>query len=245
MVEGVTMRATRTRFSAFDEPELLGPLPTATVSQLPAAAGVDAVVARIDKELQAPRPWRKLSAMLNTWTHSARDSASTVSWDRAGTATTISMPTWEPIDAAIKPLTLREPVRIETPAPTTAHLDSSIADIQSWLGIGLDETSQVVGISRGTVYAWRQRGSSPRPRTVAAIMRVHGLVASAVKSVGVEQAREWFHAGNPSPLTELAESRGDIAHLRALSTRVRRELLRVSPPPPNLLLAATSQDVVR
>jgi len=232
MAQGLTMQTTRTLFSTFHEPELLGPLLISTALPVPAVDDADALIDRIDRELHASSLWPQPNAQMNSWTHSAWAPAQTLNGERAGTATTIPVEPIRLISQAI------------TPAPTT-HLDSSLAEIQSWLGIGLEAACHAAGISRGTVYAWRQRGSSPRPGTVAAIMRIHGLAAAAVKAVGVESAREWFHAGSPSPLTEMANSKGDTARLGALSTRVRRELLRVSVPPPNPLLAATSDDVVR
>jgi hypothetical protein len=242
------MQATRTQFSAFPEPDLLGPLPTATALNAPAVGATDALIDRIDEELQAPGSWRQLSAKLHAWTHSALNPVHAFTWDRVGTVTTIYMLNREAVGVPLMVLSSSVPIDVvpatTRPAPTI-HLDTSLADIQAWLGIGLDDTCRAAGISRGTVYAWRQRGSSPRPGTVAAIMRIHGLVASAVKAVGVEQTREWFHTGSPSPLAEMTESKGGTAQLRSLSTRVRRELLRVPVPPPNPLLAATSDDVIR
>jgi hypothetical protein len=76
-------------------------------------------------------------------------------------------------------------------------------------------------------------------------MRVHGLVAAAVSAVGVERAREWFHAGDPPPLSEMVDAQGNADRLQAISTRLRRELLRVPVPPPNPLVAATVDDIVR
>jgi hypothetical protein len=240
--------AIRTQFSTFPEPELLGPLPTATALHTSAADDTDALIARIDKELQAGNSWWQLSAKLHAWTHTALTSAHAPTWEPVGTVTTIYVPNWEAVGAPFRVFWSSGRIDVDQPAitPTPAtHLDSSLAEIQSWLGIGLDAASRAAGISRGTVYAWRQRGSSPRPGTVAAIMRIHGLVASAVKAVGVEQAREWFHTGSPSPVAEMTEAKGDSARLRALSTRLRRELFRVPVPPPNPLLAATADDVIR
>lgn len=242
------MQTTRTRFSAFHEPDLLGQLPTATTLPVSAIADTEALIDRIDEELQVPSPWLQPNATVHGWTQSAWDPAHTLTWGRVRTVTTIYVPNWEAVGGPMRVLWSSEPIHVIPPAITHAqatHLDSNLAEIQSWLGIGLNTASRAAGVSRGTVYAWRQRGSSPRPGTVAAIMRIHGLVASAVKAVGVEQAREWFHTGSPSPLAAIVEAKGDTARLRALSTRMRRELFRSPVPPPNPLLAATSDDVVR
>jgi len=123
------------------------------------------------------------------------------------------------------------------------YLDRCLNDLQEWLGIGLVAAAQATGINRGTVYAWRERASAPRPATVGAVLRVHGLVASAVRAVGPSGARAWFHAGHPSPLDELVTARGDPIALASLSRRLRRSLTAPSVPPPNLLLAATPDDL--
>ena len=244
------MQATETRFTAFDEPELLGPIAT-TRAATPAARSVadtDAVIDRIDRELHSPSPWVLGPESLLAWTHTAFDLGQRITWEPIGTVTTIYVSNWESVGGPFKVLWSGDPIQVELLAvdrEQTDHLDSSLADIQAWLGIGLGPAAHAAGISRGTVYAWRQRGSSPRPATIGAIMRVHGLVASAVKAVGVEAAREWFHAGAPSPLSEMVNAQGDATRLRILSTRLRRDLFRVPVPPPNPLLAATSDDIVR
>ena len=133
------------------------------------------------------------------------------------------------------------PLSVE--AGPTAHLDSSLADIQEWLGIGLQQTADAAGISRGTIYAWRDRASSPRAGTVHSILRLHGLVASAVRSVGVVAARSWFHTGDPSPLQQLLDARGDDEVIRHVSRRLRRELTARPLPPVNPWLAANQPDL--
>ena len=125
--------------------------------------------------------------------------------------------------------------------PST-QLDNNLADIQSWLGIGLQQTTDAVGISRGTVYAWRDRESTPRPATVHAVLRIHGLVASAVAAVGQEAARAWFHHGDPAPLEQIVEARGDNKKIQQVSKQLRRELTAPPPPAVNSALAANFVD---
>ncbi len=128
------------------------------------------------------------------------------------------------------------------PRLSAAYLDRCLNEIQGWLGIGLLAAAQTAGINRGTVYAWRERGTAPRPGTVGAILRVHGLVASAIADVGVDRTRAWFYAGDPSPLDELLTARGQAAALSLLGRRLRRSLTRLVVPPPNPLLAVTVDD---
>lgn len=124
------------------------------------------------------------------------------------------------------------------------YLESSLSDIQTWLGIGLQQATEAAGISRGTVYAWRDRGSSkPRPATVQGVLRLHGLVASAVRAAGRDGARQWFHSGEPSPLTQLVQGHGDAEVTRQVSKQLRRELTMTTPPPPNSWLAANRVDL--
>ncbi|MDT5046289.1 MAG: hypothetical protein QOG75_2142 [Mycobacterium sp.] len=125
---------------------------------------------------------------------------------------------------------------------SAGHLESSLTDVQAWLGIGLQQAAEAAGISRGTVYAWRDRESVPRPSTVHNILRLHGLVASAVRTVGKDPAQRWFHTGDPSPLEQLLQGRGDDEVMRQVSKRIRRELTTRKLPSSNPWLAANLAD---
>lgn len=234
------MQTTATKFTAFAEPNPLGDYVTMTAPTL--GTGVDAVLDRIDYAL-AIDAWLGVSVRGSGWTHIE-------ALTRLGGASTRAMyPTRAlhsylpkpPLSAA--PETLK--VVVSEPSSPTMQLEASLADLQKWLGIGLDAASAAAGISRGTVYAWRDRQSNPRPATVGAILRIHALIAAAVRSVGEEQARAWFHAGAPSPLADLRDARGDASKLRQISTRLRRELIATKTSPPNRLLAATIDDLER
>ncbi len=151
---------------------------------------------------------------------------------------------WTLLDRDFNPLQL--PATVRAPAVRSSratHLDRCLQDLQTWLAVGLSTAAEAAGINRGTVYAWRDRGSDPRPGTAGAILRIHGLVASAVAVVGTEAARTWFHGGEPSPLDELIASRGNDVALTALSRRLRRALTAPPVPTPNPLLAATVDDL--
>ena len=123
-----------------------------------------------------------------------------------------------------------------------AHLLRCLKDVQAWLGLGLGDVCQAAGINRATVYAWRDRDSDPRPGTVGSVLRLHGLVASAVAGAGEEQTRAWFHTGEPSPIERLIAGHGDQTTLAAVGRELRRTLTRPTPPPPNPLLAVTIDD---
>ncbi|NMN93897.1 hypothetical protein [Antrihabitans stalactiti] len=124
-----------------------------------------------------------------------------------------------------------------------AHLQTSLADIQRWLGIGLQQATDAAGISRGTVYAWRDRDSTPRPATVhGPVLRLHGLISSAVEAVGRDGARAWFHQGEPSPLDQLVDARGDTEKVRLVAARLRRALTAPPLPPVDDMLAANFAD---
>lgn len=124
----------------------------------------------------------------------------------------------------------------------TAHLDKSLDDLQRWLGTGLSEVCAAAGLNRTTVYAWRRRASSPRPGTVSSILRLHGLVSSAVASAGETSAKQWFHNGQPSPLERLTTATGDSAAMTAVGRDLRRALTAPPLPPPNPLLNVTLDD---
>lgn len=123
-----------------------------------------------------------------------------------------------------------------------AHLDRCLEDLDRWLGTGLAGVCDAAGFNRATVYAWRKRGSNPRPGTVNSVLRLHGLVASAVTAAGEARAKEWFHDGTPSPLERLSSAGGDPAALTAVGRDLRRALTGPPLPPPNPLLAVTLDD---
>lgn len=156
------------------------------------------------------------------------------------------------LQAEVEPLELRPrsavpPPDVETvgsswPSARTAHLDRCLAELQRWLGASLADVCAAAGLNRGTVYAWRGRGSQPRPGTVAGVLRLHGLVSSAVHAAGEDGATQWFHAGTPSPLERLARSNGDASVTAGVSRELRRAITGPVLPPPNPLLAVTVDD---
>lgn len=260
---------TVTRIHTVPVPELLPNLPMLTTTSNGVSGNVQATVERIDQAL-VENASQGASAFVSAWTHTQFDFASLIAKDFIATAIPALTADWAKIARALTVLPkieipqLASLLAIQVPLlpalsasdllelaadagnPTndkTGHLDASLGEIQGWLGIGLDSAADAAGIARGTVYAWRKRGSSPRPATVGAVMRVHGLVSAAVTAAGAERAREWFHAGQPSPLSEMIEAKADPARLRAISARLRRELLRVAVPPPERGMGATIADI--
>lgn len=148
----------------------------------------------------------------------------------------LTLPTPPPADLAGS---LRERLAL---APQSKHLDRCFEGIKHVLGASLAEATAAAGIDRGTVYAWRRRGSTPRPGTVGAVLRLHGLVASAASAVGEDTARAWFHSGDPSPLDMLIAARGDARTVNAVARALRRDLTGPAVPRPNPRLAATVGD---
>lgn len=259
------MQTTTTRFGTFAEPELLGAYTVMTAPTL--TDRTDDLVERIDDVLglETELRYRDTPAwtQTRTWTRSKRrqvsishmmsqfitnafaDSspADDADWVRTIPAVTVPAAPIRSADYAqlAPPLT---PDEVQTSRPRV-QLDSSLEDVQRWLGIGLEAATDAAGIARSTVYAWRARSSVPRPATVSAVLRVHGLVASAVKAVGESRARAWFHAGDPSPLAELVSAKGDATKISKVSARLRRELVAVPLPPPDSRLAVTIDDLNR
>jgi hypothetical protein len=134
------------------------------------------------------------------------------------------------------------PVSERSQPRRAAHLLRCLKDVQGWLGLSLGDACRAAGINRATVYAWRDRDSDPRPGTVGSVLRLHGLVASAVAGAGEEQVRAWFHTGDPSPISRLIAAHGDQTTLATVGRELRRSLTGPTPPPPNPLLAATVDD---
>ncbi|SEP54097.1 hypothetical protein [Amycolatopsis saalfeldensis] len=225
-----------TRITTFDEPEPLGAYTTATDARLGTAC--DDLLAQIDRMLAPEEDTRFEATRISSYPIAHEPLFGTLVHDTPA----VFLAGWSDPDASWL-LGHRPAVqRPDEAGEATAQLDTSMREIQSWLGIGLALVVRAVGISRGTVYAWRERNSTPRPATVAAVLRVHGLVSAAVRSVGVDVTRAWFHAGEPSPLDDMVAAQGDLVLLRKVSSRVRRELLKVPLPQPNPLLSVTVND---
>lgn len=155
---------------------------------------------------------------------------------RSYDVSSLTVPTPVP---AVLAAALREHMTL---TPQSEHLDRCFEQIKHVLGASLAEATAAAGIDRGTVYAWRKRGSTPRPGTVGAVLRLNGLVASAASAVGEDAARAWFRSGHPSPLDMLIEARGDAAAVNTVARALRRDLTGPAVPPPNLRLAATVGD---
>lgn len=235
------MYAMKTRFGFYDEPELLSTNRISTAPELDQRFQL--AIDQIDDVLVDTNPWRPVVRL-------ARHVQHTTLTNWLESVVEPHRPVWAP-GAIEEFLAHRRDVNTahsaevaEKSSQGAQRLDANLNDIQRWLGVGLDKAAALAGISRGTVYAWRARGSSPRPGTTAAVMRVHGLIAAAVKAVGDEPARSWFYTGQHPPLDEVLRAAGDPVRLGAVSARLRRELLRIPVPPPNWALAATVDDIV-
>jgi hypothetical protein len=122
------------------------------------------------------------------------------------------------------------------------YLYRCISEVTSWLGVTLVDLAPALGIGRATVYAWRSRGSSPRPKTVRAVLRVHSMVDIAVRANGVDATRAWFHAGSPSPLDQILKAGGDTLRLSALAREVQSVFAPLPAYRPDPNLAARRRD---
>lgn len=216
---------TRTRLVFSTEPDPLAVVKIRTVSWL--FPPVDLVLARIDKVLDAHDTPATVDLLKDARRHRTR---------LQHEAEPLAVPALRPAQRAATASAVRE----ETGA--AAHLDRCLDDLEHWLGTGLRGVCAAAGFDRGTVYAWRKRRSNPRPGTVSSVLRLHGLVASAVTVAGEARAKEWFHDGSPSPLERLTASDGDPAAITAVGRDLRRALTAPPLPPPNPLLAVTLDD---
>jgi hypothetical protein len=210
----------RTRFSKFSEPNPLARVPDRTISTLDESSEL---LRQIDSELSAAADAPHNPVV------TAEQRQTQLRYER------------NPFDLPM-PRRLFELVDSGSTSSRVMQLEACLEDLREWFGIGLDGVTRAVGISRGTVYAWRRRASDPRPATVSAVLRLHALVQSAVAAVGEERTRAFFHAGDPSPIQGLLASGGDPTALSLVSREVRRRLIGPPLPPPEPLMKATVDD---
>lgn len=178
-----------------------------------------------------------LLAPANSW----RPVAPWTAFDSLGLARTRVRDESTPVECALAVnARVVEEAREATEQP---QLELCLLDIQRWLGIGLQDAAAAAGINRGTIYAWRRRQSTPRPATVAAVLKLHGLVSLVVSKLGEEDARGWFHSGDPSPLNRLTEATGDRTVFRKVSNEARRQFASATLPEPNHAAAASLEDL--
>jgi hypothetical protein len=130
---------------------------------------------------------------------------------------------------------------IESISAEVLRLERCINELQSWLGLGLKQICDASGISRSTVYAWRLRGSEPRPSTISSFSNFHALVKLAMAKEGIEGTREFFKSGSPSILDELMQAADDSSRAKVISN-LRRRLIVAEVPPPNPFLAVMPRD---
>ena len=214
------MMQTRTR-TVSAEPDPLAAVGRHTTISM---GGVDEVVEAIDGVLQLP------DSISSLWP-----------FDENSTLRTRLRDEPQPLRIPmILPSAVSIPIR--SLPPRAMQLDRSLNEIRRWLGIGLSGACSAAGINRGTVYAWRERESQPRPATVSSVLRLHGLIESAIKAVGEERARAWFHSGTPSAVDRLISAAGDQRVVSEVGREVRRRLTGPTIPPPNPLLTATIDD---
>lgn len=216
---------TRTRLVASSEPDPLAVVTVRTLSWL--FPPIELVLDRIDDILEA---------------HDARATVDLLAYARRHRTRLQYEP--EPLEVpATRPVQPPAGIPEASEVPgAAAHLDRCLEDLERWLGTGLGSVCAAAGVNRATVYAWRRRGSNPRPGTVSSVLRLHGLVASAVTAAGESRAKQWFHDGSPSPLERLTAAGGDPAALTAVGRDLRRALTGPPLPPPNPLLAVTLDD---
>jgi hypothetical protein len=220
----ITTVRKRTRFSKFPEPNPLARVPDRTISTLDESSEL---LRQIDSELSAAAgaPHNPVATAEQRQTRLRYE--------------------WNPLDV---PLSRRVEIAVPqlfysgSTSSRAMQLEACLEDLRRWFGIGLDGVTRAVGISRGTVYAWRRRASDPRPATVSAVLRLHALVQSAVAAAGEERTRAFFHAGDPSPIERLLASGDDPTALSLVGREVRRKLSGPSLPAPEPLMKATVDD---
>lgn len=81
-----------------------------------------------------------------------------------------------------------------------AHL---VDEIRNWLNLTYDEISQMSGVSRSSIFNWKDQGRIPRATSVRSIQRLHSIAQLVVLRFGLDGAMRWLHAGNSKPYDRL------------------------------------------
>ncbi len=82
----------------------------------------------------------------------------------------------------------------------------AIDNLRRWLGLRIDEVTDIVGLSPSTYYYWQANPDSlPRAAKVDTLFRFHALVAALVLELGDTGASDWFRFGTPSRLQTLRQ----------------------------------------
>lgn len=114
-------------------------------------------------------------------------------------ASAIAAPLTATIEAALR---LHARARAEVrPRPSRAY--RAVREIASTLDYSIRDTAQLLGISRGTIYAWRE-GREPQPRNARRLYRLHTLLRTLNRRLGMPATREWLNSGVPAPIDLLA-----------------------------------------
>lgn len=96
---------------------------------------------------------------------------------------------------------------ISTPA-RPAGVVALVEELISWLDITYEQLANMVSVSRGAFFYWRQSGVNPRPSNSRPILRLHSVISLLVRRFGREGAQAWLHSG-PEPVWELLRH-GDL-----------------------------------
>jgi hypothetical protein len=87
-----------------------------------------------------------------------------------------------------------------------AALTGQICD---WLDITYGQLATMTGVSRASLFNWRQPGASPRPHGLQRVQRLHAMISLLVRRFGVNGARTWLHSGDQPSWARLMS--GDLA----------------------------------
>jgi DNA-binding transcriptional regulator YiaG len=101
-----------------------------------------------------------------------------------------------------------------------------INGLRQTLPLTIDDIAASTGISRRTLFLWQSGRVTPRPATMRPLWRLFALVKAVVEIIGVEGARSWLNAGEPSPFERLLAGRIDLVEDDANRIIFRQSSLR-------------------
>jgi transcriptional regulator with XRE-family HTH domain len=104
-----------------------------------------------------------------------------------------------------------------------------LANLHGSLDLSMEDIASITGISRRTLFLWKQGRVSPRPKTLRPLWRLQALMRGVLDILGERGTKSWLNYGDPSPLDQLIAGRIAVVEEEANRIMFRQSALRPAP----------------